>query len=68
MGTHQSLDKDIILDITADARKKGKSRFRWMNIDCVTGFSVKDIKHIVEIEKELALTSYQRSQEVIPLI
>ena len=40
MRAHQSLEKSIMLEITAGARKKGK---RWMDdIKIVTGLSVND--------------------------
>ena len=42
MRAHKSLEKDIILGITAGARKKGKLRMRWMDdIKSVTGLSLK---------------------------
>ena len=31
MRAHQSLEKDIMLGITAGARKKGKLHMRWMD-------------------------------------
>ena len=44
MRAHQSLEKDIMLGITAGARKKGKPRLRWMDdIKSVTGVSVNDL-------------------------
>jgi hypothetical protein len=39
MRAHQSLEKDIMLGITAGARKKGKPRMRWMD----------DIKSVPEL-------------------
>ena len=50
---HQSLEKDIMLGITAGARKKGKARMRWMDdIKSVTGLSVKDINKLVKDRKK----------------
>ena len=44
MRTHQSLEKDIMLGITAGETKKGKPRMRWMDdIKSVTEFSVNDL-------------------------
>jgi hypothetical protein len=43
MRAHQSLEKDIMLGITAGARKKGKPRMQWMDIKSVTGLSVNDL-------------------------
>ena len=44
MRPHQSLEKDIMLGITAGARKKGKLRMWWMNdIKSVTELSVNDL-------------------------
>jgi hypothetical protein len=44
MRAHQSLEKDIMLEITAGARKKGKSRMGWMDdIKSVTGLSVNEL-------------------------
>jgi hypothetical protein len=41
MRAHQSLEKDIMLGMTAGARKKGKPRMRSMDdIKSVTGLSV----------------------------
>ena len=50
MRAHQSLEKDIMLGITAGARKKGKPRMRWMEMKSVTGLSLNDLNQLV-IEK-----------------
>ena len=51
MRAHQSLKKDIMLGITAGARKKGKPRIRWMDdIKSVTGLSV-DLNKLVQDRK-----------------
>ena len=43
---NQSLEKDTMLGITGEARKKGKLRVRWMDdIKSVTGISVNDLNH-----------------------
>ena len=53
MRAHQSLEKDIMLGITAGARKKGKPRMRWMDdIKNVTGLSLNDLNHLVKNRKK----------------
>ena len=53
MRTYQSLEKDIMLGITAGARKKGKSRMRWMDgIERVTGLSVNYLTQSVKDRKK----------------
>ena len=52
MRAHQSLEKDIMLGITAGSRKKGKPRMRWVDgIKSVTGFSVNDLNKLVKVGK-----------------
>jgi hypothetical protein len=41
---HQSLERDIMLGITAGARKKRNPRMGWMDIKRVTGLFVNDLK------------------------
>ena len=49
MGAHQSLEKYIMLGISAGARKKGKPRMRWMDdIKSVTGLSLNDLNELVK--------------------
>ena len=56
MRTHQSLEKYIMLGITGGARKKGKSRMRWMDdIKSVTGLSVNDLNQLVKDKKKWKL-------------
>ena len=53
MRAHQSLEKDIMLGITAGARKKGKPRMRWMEeIKSVTEHSVNDLNQLVKDRKK----------------
>ena len=55
MRSHQSLEKDIMLEITAGARKKGKPHMRWMeDIKNITGHSVND-KPVTRDEDTLTL-------------
>ena len=52
MRANQSLEKDILLGITAGARKKEKPRVRWMDdIKSVTGLSVNDKSFVKDKEK-----------------
>jgi hypothetical protein len=56
MISHQSLEKDIMLGITAGARKKGKPRMRWMdNIKSVTVLPVNDLNKLVKDRKKWKL-------------
>jgi hypothetical protein len=49
----QYLEKDVMLGITAGARKKGKPRMRWMDdIKSVTGLSVNDLNQLVKDRKK----------------
>ena len=52
MRAHQSLEKDIMLGITAGTRKKGKPRMLWMDIKSVTGLSVNDLNQLVKDRKK----------------
>ena len=48
MRAHNSLEKYMMLGITAGARKKGKLHMRWMDaIESVTGLSVNDFNQLV---------------------
>ena len=60
MRTHQSTEKDIMLGITAGARKNWKPHMRWTDD---TGRSVNDIKQFVQDRKKVALIIEQHSQE-----
>ena len=52
MRAHQSLEKYIMLGITAGVRKNGKPRMRWMDdIKSVTGLSVNDLNQLVQARK-----------------
>ena len=42
------MEKDIVLGITAGAKKKGKPRMRWMDDRSVNGISVNDVKQLVK--------------------
>jgi hypothetical protein len=54
--THQSLEKDIMLGITAGARKKGKPLLRWMgDIKSLNGLSVNDLNQLVKDRKKWKL-------------
>ena len=56
MSPRQSLEKDIILGITAKARKKGNVPMRWMDdIKSVTGLSVNDLNQLVKDRKKWKL-------------
>ena len=56
MRAHQSLEKDIMLGITAGAKKKGKPRMRWMDdIKSVTGLSVNNLNQLVKKRKKRKL-------------
>ena len=49
MRAHQSLEKNIMLRVTAGVRKKGKPRMRRMDdIKSVTGFSVNELNQLVK--------------------
>ena len=65
MRAHQSLEKDILLGITAGATKKWKPRMRWMvYIKSVTGLYVNELNQLVkETYSEIALIGEQHSQE-----
>ena len=53
MRAHQSLDKDIMLGITAGARKKGNPRMRWMDdIKSVIGLSLYNLNQLVKDSKK----------------
>ena len=53
MRAHQSLEKDVMLGITAGARKKGKLHLQWMaDIKSVTGLSVNDLNQLVKDRKK----------------
>ena len=53
MKAHQSLEKYIMLGITAGERKKGKPRIRWMDdIKSVPGLSVNDLNQLVKDRKK----------------
>ena len=50
MRAHQSLEKYIMLGITAGERKKGKPSMWWTDdIKSVTGLSVNDLKRIINV-------------------
>ena len=64
MRTHQSLEKCIILGITAGARKKGKPRMRWTYyIKSVTGLSVNDLNQLVKDKEKVEPIIEQHRQE-----
>ena len=53
LRAHQSLEKDIMLGITAGARKKGKPHMQWMDdIKTVTGLSVNDLNQLAKDRKK----------------
>ena len=51
MRAYRSLEKDIILGITAEARKKGKPHMWWMDIESVTGLLVNYLNQLVNDRK-----------------
>ena len=59
MHAHQSLQKDIMLGITAGARKKGKPHLRWMDeIKSVTVLSLNDLNLLVKHKEKWRILVY----------
>ena len=53
MRAHQSLEKCIMLEITAGAKKKGKPRMLWRDdTKIITRLSVNDLKQLVKDRKK----------------